>query len=581
MHRIVQFPAVPWLPRSAHNDVAGDRLASLRGLASRAIATTGLLGSARRLRTHVALARDPAIRARAADDARRFAAFAAATAPAWRDPQGTARTRRALVVSTRTPSVEAELVTLKAVQVAGYELAVLVEDEQRSLRPFYALGGAMPVRLWSEFLPGAFYAGRAEALLRTCRSIDDVMRLEVDGVRAGRISACTTLRDLRLGAIDLPTPAHRATLRRRLAASLAAIDQAAAILDATTPDLLITEPEYTPKGELFELALARGIDVVCYADAHRRDALMFKRYRTGNRDDHLTTLSASTWRDLRQQAWTPAHRARVADEIEDCYRRGDWFNHRALPAAPALASASTPDDAAARLGLDPAKKTAAVFPHVLWDAPVMWGTPLFSSYQEWFLRTMRAAYENDAVNWVVKLHPSHVWRRADEGYTDTEETRVIDSRLGPLPAHVRLVPPEAALTTDTLLRAVDYCLTVRGTVGIEAARLGIPVITAGHARYTHHGFTVDSTSADEYLDRLRHLESQPPLDDATRELADRFAYGAFVRRPWRMESLRMTPDGQPRVTIADAGAWAAAPDVRALAAWLASADEDFVAPDIA
>lgn len=547
----------------------------MRHVLARACAAIGVLAPVRRARARWALRRDPLIRERAEADAGRYATFASATAHLWRADPGPRAARRALVLSTRTPGVEAELGTLKAVQAAGFDVTVLLEDEHRSLAPFYRLGGATAVHLWSRFMPSGAYADRARMLMREASSLDDAMALTADGIRVGRISACTALRDLRVGALDLAHAGGRATMVRRLAASLAAVEQAAAILDATAPDLVVTEPEYTPKGELFELALARGLDVVCYAEAHRRDTLMFKRYHAGNRDDHVTTLSPSTWTDLRQAPWTPARRARVADEIARGYRDGDWFNPRPAPAGPA------PADAARALDLDPSKKTAAVFPHVLWDAPVMWGTPLFPSYQEWLLRTMQVAYENTALNWVVKLHPSHVWRRADEGYTETEERRVIERRLGPPPPHVRFIPPETSLTTDGLLRCVDYCLTVRGTVGVEAARLGIPVLTAGRARYTHHGFTVDSASAGEYLDRLRQLESRPALDEATRELADRFAYGAFVLRPWRMQSVTVGRDGRPGIAVTSAAGWDAAPDIRALAAWLASADEDFLAPDAA
>ena len=122
---------------------------------------------------------------------------------------------------------------------------------------------------------------------------------------------------------------------------------------------------------------------------------------------------------------------------------------------------------------------------------------------------------------------------------------------------------------------VDYCLTVRGTVGVEAARLGIPVLTAGHARYTHHGFTIDSTTTGEYLDRLRHIEDTPPLTRDARELAERFSYGAFLLRPWRMESVAKGAEGV-RIQVPDRDAWAQAPDIRSLAGWLTSTREDYL-----
>src|SRR5262249_51259138 len=75
-------------------------------------------------------------------------------------------------------------------------------------------------------------------------------------------------------------------------------------------------------------------------------------------------------------------------------------------------------DAAAirqRFGLDPAKKTATVFSHVLWDANLFYGEDLFADYGEWFVETVRAAAANPHLNWLIKLHPANLWKRARDG----------------------------------------------------------------------------------------------------------------------------------------------------------------------
>jgi hypothetical protein len=134
---------------------------------------------------------------------------------------------------------------------------------------------------------------------------------------------------------------------------------------------------------------------------------------------------------------------------------------------------------------------------------------------------------------------------------------------------------------------MDCCLTVRGTVGIEAARLGIPVLTAGVSRYTNLGFTVDSTSREEYLARLRRIEATPRLSEGQRELAERFAYGLFLLRPLTIESVGWdvpastvfngTIDRQARIQIRTEGEWRQTAEMGALADWFASREEDFLA----
>jgi hypothetical protein len=215
---------------------------------------------------------------------------------------------------------------------------------------------------------------------------------------------------------------------------------------------------------------------------------------------------------------------------------------------------------------------------MLWDAPVMWGKPLFSTYQEWFVETVRAACRNTSVNWVVRVHPAHISKQADEGYRgDAAEVRVLRQHVGTLPPHVVALPPEAPVSTMTLLAIMDYCLTVRGTVGVEAARLGIPVLTAGPARYSGLGFTIDSASREEYLSRVARIQDVPPLSAAQRELAERFAYGLFLLRPLRLASVTWDGEQHARFNIRTQDDWRSAPDVAALAAWFLSRDEDFMA----
>jgi hypothetical protein len=131
---------------------------------------------------------------------------------------------------------------------------------------------------------------------------------------------------------------------------------------------------------------------------------------------------------------------------------------------------------------------------------------------------------------------------------------------------------------------MDYCVTVRGTVGIEAASFGIPVLTAGTGRYDRLGFTVDSESRGQYLDRLAHIQDLPLLTARERELAERFAYGVFIARPLtlRTVALEYQRDAkaslQTRVCLPKGQELHAAADLRALAAWIQSGQEDFLSP---
>jgi len=237
-----------------------------------------------------------------------------------------------------------------------------------------------------------------------------------------------------------------------------------------------------------------------------------------------------------------------------------------------------------RLQLDARKKTAVIFPHILWDGTFFWGTDLFRNYEEWLIETVRAACRNDQVNWIINLHPANVVKNQRDGvHGAPSEAVAIQTQIGRLPPHVHVIPADSEINTFSLFRVMDYCLTVRGTIGIEAASFGIPVLTAGTGRYDRKGFTIDSDSPEEYLQRLANLQRIPPLSPEQRELAERFAYGAFVLRPLPLTTFtqEFQRDAKAtwriRINAVTKEDWLNAPDLKAFAAWTAeSSAPDFL-----
>jgi hypothetical protein len=129
---------------------------------------------------------------------------------------------------------------------------------------------------------------------------------------------------------------------------------------------------------------------------------------------------------------------------------------------------------------------------------------------------------------------------------------------------------------------LDYCLTVRGTVGIEAAALGIRTLTAGTGRYDRHGFTKDFETTENYLRQIRMLHELPPPTKEEIERALRYAYGVFLLRPTPTLALNSANDLDEgaklrvRFNVRNDGEFLRSPEVSKLADWIGTEREDFI-----
>ncbi len=479
------------------------------------------------------------------------------------------------------PCIALEIALIKGLQLAGYEVAVLhFGGDSVFALPYYALAGVKRIFAWKDYAP-APDVGAAKDLLATCSTLEDLLQLEERGVRIGQFAVSTHLRRFRKGSVDLANESDRHALIVDLAIARRALAAAEAIRLEADPALgVFVDTEYSPRAELFDHLVTSGVGVLQYDIAHKSNALMLHRYDLANRNQHPWSLSDASWELVRSMEWSDRPRQLIAREIEGAYRSGDWFSACGTQFGTRLEEADALRD---RLGLDPARKTAAVFSHIVWDAPVVWGTRLFPFYEDWLIETVRAAINNPRLNWLVKIHPANRGKAAKEGFEEEPtETIIIRERFGDLPEHVRLIPADTPISTHSLLAVTDYCITVRGTVGIEAARLGIPVVNAGGGRYDRRGFTMDPGSGEEYLDILSRLDDVPPLTAAQRELADRFAYGYFSLRPFVFSSVRFWfsggsghatgrgVDAGSEILVRDSAEWERAPDLRDFADWLTS-----------
>ena len=487
----------------------------------------------------------------------------------------------ALMVSYDRPNMVAmQLPIFAGMAAAGITpvpiLSSLAKHRQRAL---YNRCGVNTFAAWDMRVERQDHAPLLERLAEA-RSQNDVVALRWRGVAVGKYAVSTLMRRLRQGHIDPAVPEVRRLLHLAVARTAELTDTGFALLEQWRPStVVVVDRGYSPEGPLFEACLQRGIAPISFNAAHRDNTLMLKRYGGSNATVHPSSLSDKSWAHIRSMPWGAAEWGHLSGELEQCYTSGQWygevgtqFNTRPIDRTQLLA----------RLSLDPAKRTVLLFPHIFWDATFFWGEDVFRDYEDWFRETVRTAWSTDSVNWIVKVHPANLVKNQRDGVTEMSSEEQVLAEFGTVPRHVKVLPADTDISTLSLFRIGDICLTVRGTVGIEAAAFGLLVITAGTGRYDGLGFTLDPRTQPDYHATLARLATLPMPTDEQVELARRFAYGVFLDRPLELSTIRFAYAQDAAATlqieIADgAGTTTSnAPDIQAIAAWLRSGEEDFM-----
>lgn len=468
--------------------------------------------------------------------------------------------------------------TILAARMAGYRVSVILPGAYCASADFYRVLGVSDI-VESDTLDGALPLRQARDLVSALTSPGDLLELKERGVPVGKFAASTLMRQTRSAHIDPADAALRPRLIRALATSLRAAQTARRILAKVRPELVVFyDRGYTPDGELFELALAQGARAVTTNTAHKSGYLLFKRYDLSNKDCHPAALAPATWKRLLQMQWTDAHWDALRLEIKNCYESGLWYDEVGTQFNTRMLSSR---DLIASLGLDPNKPTAVVFPHLFWDATFFWGTDLFDDYRDWFVNVLREAARNPQLNWIIKIHPANIVKNRRDNYSgEYSEIQAIRESIGQLPSHMSIIAPDSPISTFSLYELMDYCLTVRGTVGLEAAVFGKQVLTAGTGRYDGLGFTLDSQSQAQYLDRLARLHTLPQPSAEQTEAARRYSFGLFLLRPLHTASMRFRYDQNERASLKTelnlpvGGRLEDCADLLILARWLAETSQD-------
>ena len=444
-----------------------------------------------------------------------------------------------LVSNTNVPLfAKFQALLAKALMQEGYTPLILNQNNHDFAREYFKLFGIGNYLTWRELEEKINVDDATEVVKLLPRQLDvtTMKNIRYRGFRIGVYALSSTLRSFQKGLVNFDSPDFRQQYEKILRRGIRNTHIVEWLFQNYPVRLLMARDiGYVNNGPFLEYAVANGIDSVVIARGQRCHTWIFKRYTRENLGDHEFSISRPTWESLRDLPLTPVMRQQVEAEFSNRYQANSMSDLRRLQSKKKTFS---PEALRRELGLDPTKKTAVIFAHVSWDGAFFFGEDLFESFDDWLLQTVKAACANPNLNWLVKLHPLNVLKSAQSGHTITQESEMVYlNQLMPLPSHVKIIHSDTPINTASLFPIIDYGLTVRGTIGMELPCLGISALTAGTGRYESRGFTIDSMTKEEYLQRLSLLHEIPPLTSAERELAIKHYYYLIIGRQFSFEDI--------------------------------------------
>jgi hypothetical protein len=303
-------------------------------------------------------------------------------------------------------------------------------------------------------------------------------------------------------------------------------------LDEFEPDtVLLLNGLFLFEAVAWEVCRRRGIDVVTYERAFRKETLVFSRGRPAGIYDF-------------SEQWPTEDRPLTAPEAEELAeylasrRRGAAFDQFW-----AFKGAEGVQRGPGRL--------VVLFTNLTWDTAVIGRDMAFPDIRSWLDEVIASFAARPEHQLVIRVHPSEVYLPGKQTRDSLEE--YVKRHYPELPANVRLVGAEDTESSYDLIDAADFGIVYTSTTGLELALAGKPVILCGDVHYRGKGFTVDVHDRAEFLAALDRGFADPGSLHADVERARRYAHFFWFRAPVAAPLVTEPLPGLARLSTTDLG----------------------------
>ena len=412
---------------------------------------------------------------------------------------------------------------LKIFQEMGYTPLILNGDH---LQKFYNKLGFIPLPHIYYFLP------KKNGLLNVKKIIkktdcNRIIYFKYKNIPSGRYAYNSALRHLKVSTLDYKNKKHQFYIRFYLLKSITisiCLENLIKKYNITTG--LFNDHEMCGEGELFSKLIKEKQPLFSITAGFKNNTFYLKKYYKNNSNVHPRSCSKLTINKMKKGSISKKIINNTKDIVLNSYMNKSWeifANTQTRTKKYSLFEIKN------LLNINNNNLNVVIFSHIYYDATFSWGKNIFENYEEWLVETINILSKVKNINCILKVHPANLSK--DKGYVISKEIASIKKKLGYIPKKLIIIPADTKINTISIIQLLDYCITVRGTVGIESALFEKKVITCGTGRYDNLGFTIDFENKKKYFSFLKNIANENLRPDKKTNLAYKFAYYSLLKRP--------------------------------------------------
>ena len=362
------------------------------------------------------------------------------------------------------------------------------------------------------------------------KTYDEIFNFKFKDIKCGKYAISSSIRKLKTPKISLKNKYHYFIVKFFFFKSIIFADASINFLknNKDVECAVFNDKSYVGAGELYDESIKRGIKCVQFVASYKNNLLLLKKYNSINKDDHPSAISKNLWEKYQNIKITSKQSDYLQNEILSEYENNSWFPSAGTTVGKKVLNI---EELKTELNVNASQKIAIIFPHIFWDGTFFFGKDLFGDYIEWYKETLIAANKNKNLKWIIKSHPSNIIKNNREKISNKKidpELKIIYDLFGDIPDHFEYLSSKSKISSIRLFDILDFCFTIRGTVGIEAALKNKIVITAGTGRYNNRGFTINFDNKEKYFEMISNLHLFKNNNTEIKSNAEKFAYISFI-----------------------------------------------------